>query len=442
MKYIFLDTNIFIHFQLYEQIPWQEIVGDEYKLIIAPIVLDELDKHKTNPNKKIAGRVKNILPKIEKEQTNIDSIVDVYLSTPKDDTFNKFNLSKGQQDHALLAAMLEFGELHGLNSIIFISHDTGPRIRARQLGISVIGLDEKYLLPEEDSPEEKELKTLRKENTEFKNSLPKLELTFNHGETFKQIELNPLFRSEDNYLEKELEDIKEKYYPFIVENTEENDAYVSTHIALENLMNTQRRINSMFGISQPTIEQKKEYNQKLQKFHAEYIKIATEKYKWEEILSNAVFLNLDVSNNGTAPANDIDVFLTFPNSVKVLLYDNFPKFEKPKPPYKPKHAGDIDMSGIGVNFMFNPPAIEYMYIIDKSFVKNSFKHQNVEHSDNGNTIIQYKYPNSLKHNLHFPLEPIWVVCKKSFKIKYKLLVSNYPKQIEGELNINVIVKKE
>ena len=67
MKYIFLDTNIFIHFQFYEQISWQEIVGDEYKLIIAPIVLDELDKHKTNPNKKIAGRVKSILPKIEQE---------------------------------------------------------------------------------------------------------------------------------------------------------------------------------------------------------------------------------------------------------------------------------------------------------------------------------------------------------------------------------------
>lgn len=441
MKYLFLDTNIFIHFQSYEQIPWREIVEDEYKLIIAPIVLDELDKHKTNPNKKIAGRVKNILPKIEKEQTNIDSTVEVCLSTPKDDTFNKFNLSKGQQDHALLSAILEFGELHGLNNIVFISHDTGPRIRARQLGISVIDLDEKYLLTEEDSQEEKELKNLRKENAELKNSLPKLELTFKHGGLFEQVELNPLLQTEEDYSEKELRHIKESYRPFIIENTKENDAYINTPVLLENLINNQKRINSLLGINQPTIEQKEKYNQELKNFYTEHKKIAKEKYEWDKILSNAVLLNLDISNNGTAPANDIDVFLTFPESVKVLFYKNFTKFKKPKPPYKPKHAGDIDMSGIGVSFMFNPPTIEYMYIMDKSLKKNTLEHHNVEHSNNDNTIIQYKYPNSLKHNLHFSLEPMWVLTKNSFKIKYKLLISNYPKQIEGELNINVTVKK-
>lgn len=393
MKHLFLDTNIFIHFQSYEQIPWGEIVGDEYKLIIAPIVLDELDKHKTNPNKKIARRVKNVLPKIEQGQTNADSITNACLPIPKDETFSKFNLSRNQQDHALLSSILEFGEQNGLENIIFISHDTGPRIRARQLGITVFELDEKYLLVEEDSQEEKEL---------------------GH--------------------------IKERYPAFIIEDTTENDIYTNMPVGLENLMSTQRRINSLFGINQPTAEQKEEYNQKLQKFYTKHAKIIKKKYTWDKILSNAVLLNLNISNNGTAPANDIDVFLTFPYSVKIFLYNNFPKFEKPKPPYKPKFSGDIDRDEFGINSVFNPPTIEYIHFMDKSVTKNTVKCCNIEHIGNDGTVIHYKYSDSLKHNLHFSLEPIWVGCKSNFKIQYKLLISNYPKPIEGELNINVTIK--
>ena len=443
MKYIFLDTNIFIHFQPFDQISWREIVGDEYELIIAPVVLDELDKHKTNPNKKIAGRIKNILPKIEQEQTNINSIVNACLPVPKDDTFSKFNLSRNQQDHALLSTILEFGAQNGFENIIFISHDTGPRMRARQLSISVIELDEKYLLPEEDSQEEKELKKLRKENAELKNNLPKVELTFNDGKIFRQVELSPLLQPEDDYCEKELKYIKEEHTLFAVENTIENDVYTNTPILLESLVNNQKRINSLFGaINQPTIEQKEEYNQKLEKFYTEHEKIAREKYTWDKILSNTVLLDLDISNNGTAPANDIDIFLTFPNSVKILLFGNFPKFEKPKPPYKPKYSGDIDMSGIGINFMFNPPAKEYIHIMDKSVIKNTTEYFDAKNTNDGSAVVQYKYSDSLKHNLQFSLAPIWVVTKSSFKIKYKLLISNYPKQIEGELNINVTIKEE
>jgi|GEM_PF-2418430 len=440
MKYIFLDTNIFIHFQFYEQIPWQEIVGDEYNLIIAPIVLDELDKHKTSSNKKIAGRIKNILPKIEQGQTTINGIINACLPVPKDETFSKFNLSRSQQDHALLSAILEFGEQNGSENIIFISHDTGPRMRARQLGISVIELEEKYLLPEEDSQEEKELKKLRKENAELKNNLPKVELTLNDGNNFKQVELTPLLQTEDDYCEKELKHIKEKHSPFTNENTIENDTYTNTSVLLESLVSNKRRLNSLFAaINQPTIEQKERYNQELETFYAEYEKIVKEKYKWDKILSNAVLLNLDISNNGTAPANDIDVFLIFPDSVKILLYDDFPRIEKPKQPYKPKHAGDIDMSEYGINSILNPPAIEYIYIMDKSVIKKTIKCCNLEYA-NGNIIVQYKYSNSLKHNLHFSLEPIWVLCRSNFKVKYELLISNYPKQIEGELNISITTK--
>ena len=159
MKYLFLDTNIFIHFKYYDQIPWQEIVKDEYKIVIAPIVLDELDKYKTNTDKKNTKRVKNILSKIEKEYQKDNSLILVNLSTPKDKTYEKFELSKNQPDHALLAAILEFEDQHENDGVILISNDTGARIRARSLDISLVELDEEFLLPKGDRQRKRSQKT-------------------------------------------------------------------------------------------------------------------------------------------------------------------------------------------------------------------------------------------------------------------------------------------
>lgn len=437
MKYIFVDTNIFIHFQRYDQISWKEIVGDDYRIVIAPIVLDELDKHKINSNKKIANRVKAILPKIEQEQNETRGIIEIIFSVPKDSTFEEYGLSKSQHDHALLATILEFGELNGLENVAFVSHDTGPRMRARQLGINVIQLDNNLLLPEEESQEEKELRKLRKENAELRSNFPDVTLTFDDGKKFKKFELDPLAQTEDDYCIKSLKPVKEKHIPFISEKTIEETFLGKGRIPFEKLMAIQKQLNPLSMLNQPTSEQKEEYNKELKKFYVAYEKIFRDKYQWNSILSNTVRLNFKVSNNGTASANDIDIFLTFPNTVKILLYENFPKYEKPKAPYKPKHAGDIDLSEIAISFPFNPPPREYIRVVDKTTLKNTLECYGVENTDDGSTVVHYKYSKLLKHNLQFSLEPIWAFSENSFKVVYKLLISNFPRQIEGELNIRI-----
>ena len=54
MKYLFLDTNIFLHFQNFEQIPWGNLVGDvDFKIIVSDIVAGEIDKHNDGARGKI-----------------------------------------------------------------------------------------------------------------------------------------------------------------------------------------------------------------------------------------------------------------------------------------------------------------------------------------------------------------------------------------------------
>ncbi|MFT3752093.1 MAG: PIN domain-containing protein [Paludibacter sp.] len=60
MKYLFLDTNIFLHFRSFEQIDWSKLieVDDEYCIVIPEIVIKEIDKIKDTGRGKIQKRAK------------------------------------------------------------------------------------------------------------------------------------------------------------------------------------------------------------------------------------------------------------------------------------------------------------------------------------------------------------------------------------------------
>ena len=61
MKYLFLDTNIFLHFINFEQIPWDNLVGDvDFKIIVSDIVVGEIEKHKDGARGKIQKKAKAI----------------------------------------------------------------------------------------------------------------------------------------------------------------------------------------------------------------------------------------------------------------------------------------------------------------------------------------------------------------------------------------------
>lgn len=63
---LFIDTNVLLHFQTFDEVACNKIVGGDCELQIAPIIIDELDKHKNNQNTKIARRARMIAGKLEK----------------------------------------------------------------------------------------------------------------------------------------------------------------------------------------------------------------------------------------------------------------------------------------------------------------------------------------------------------------------------------------
>lgn len=127
MTYIFLDSNIFIHFKHFEEINWKNELelNNEFEIVLAPIIIDELDKHKYNPNQRISRRVKKLLPRIENLIVEGKILV---TKRPSDSTFTEYNLDKSEQDDCLLATILEF-KLNGPD-VVLVTNDTGPRLKA------------------------------------------------------------------------------------------------------------------------------------------------------------------------------------------------------------------------------------------------------------------------------------------------------------------------
>lgn len=64
MKYLLLDTNVYLHYIDFEQVDWAAIVGDkEYAILVPFIVIKEIDKYKDGPKNKIKTRARAVSSK-------------------------------------------------------------------------------------------------------------------------------------------------------------------------------------------------------------------------------------------------------------------------------------------------------------------------------------------------------------------------------------------
>lgn len=65
MRYVFLDTNEFLLFKDFEQIPWGELIGGtDFTIVVSDVVSREIDKHKDSARGKVQKRAKKVSRKL------------------------------------------------------------------------------------------------------------------------------------------------------------------------------------------------------------------------------------------------------------------------------------------------------------------------------------------------------------------------------------------
>jgi len=418
MKHIFLDTNIFLHFQDFEKINWlTESLSEECTIIIAPIVIDELDEKKIGTNR-IATKARKILNRFEELSENEISEIQkniffkIELSKPSKNIYEINDLNFDEQDHRLIASIIKFKNDYPLDDVLLCTNDVGPRLRAKQFNIGILKLKNKYLLPNQISEEEKKIKKLEQENISLKTRVPKLALLFDNSKEFIKIPVKKNHSENfQEYKQKKIAEIKAKF-----SYKEQIDPFKNPLAAQLNM-----------GLSNQQI---KDYNNKIDEFYASYEEKLDEIYEFDKRVDLTFDICLIIKNTGNIPADEIDIHLHFPDGFELIESKDKSKMpELPKPPYKPKNRLDFGFSSLGaLSPMYNSIGSDSNFNLNSPTIKKT------------NSYDVDFYRKNLKHGYKDELEELSLIFAdfnniNNFKIKYQLSAANIPDKIIGELNI-------
>jgi predicted nucleic acid-binding protein len=422
MQYLFLDTNIFMHFQDYEQIPWKEFVDstEDLVLVVAPVVIQELDKHKRNPNSKLAMRARKLLHKIEDsldKENGANLKVLTIDKTPSEETFHVNALQRSEQDDRLIASMLEFQQGKDREDrVILVSDDLGIRLKLRRFPIKQLQLPENLLLPNQRSEEEALISAMKKEILDLKSRIPVVSLTFEDGTLFKTFARDKPLRDRDEVVSQLLTKQKQTY------------PYLGFTARYENQPTS--FLQDFISLSKAQVD---DYNDQLRTYFSEFERYLLTEYERASVSRNSIRISLLLSNTGTEPANDLDIALHFPDGFELL--DDLPnKAKEPSLPYLPTSRYDRNALRLHVpNLNFGG--------FQREPILNSIDPSRPVIKRTNSYDVTFDLKN-LKHGMRFNVQPLYVKYvdisdASGFAIEFKLHIGNVPKPVTGALNVKI-----
>lgn len=178
---LFIDTNCFLQMKDFNQINWRELFpnAEAIALVVCQAVISELDKHKVSTNRRRKDRARKALKQIEQAADQVDMVLPIREKAPKlnlviwrgKPVWTDFpDLDPKSADDYLVAAASGTGD-----GIVF-THDTWPRIRARLSGVRATSPMEDWLLPAEQTDDQRQITQLKRELEASQNARPKLQI--------------------------------------------------------------------------------------------------------------------------------------------------------------------------------------------------------------------------------------------------------------------------
>ena len=420
MKYLFLDTNIFLHFINFEQIPWGNLVDDsEFKIIVSDIVAGEIDKHKDGARGKIQKKAKvisKLLGDVFLEGKKLSISLDYCMSCPEklpDEVRAKFNPSS--QDDQILMGILASD--YPKENVVVVSYDNPILIKAKAHGLHVFKMQDEFLLKEELSEDEKELERCKKEIAVYKNRMSKPVLLLNKEKTCLKIKRSPMLDVEKE-LAKHMQIIRSQHpYKELPSITKDTTPFCSV----------------FEGCSIIDTDGVKNYNTYLDSYYdreEKYYRTLLEKKMFDERMFE---LSFSLGNEGTDETGNINVFVKFPNGIK--LYNNESNMkvdvDKPQlpPPYRPFYDPRLNEALRNLSPASNS-RVGYinMWNLDADISKKDFA---------------YKASHVNHHVVHNLCDGGVLYIDKencgNFKIEYHIIDSKHIDSINGV--INVVIEK-
>lgn len=414
-KYIFLDTNVFLHYKPVNQLQLERF-GKGCILVVPRVILGELNKHKdSHSSNKIRSRARSVCKDIH-FWSDSGSVSDVlgfnfYIKTSYPENHC---LDPNSNDDRFLSDILEYPAPP--EDKLLISNDSNLCLTAKHLGIEVEMIDDKYALPQEADPIEKENQALRRELELLKNARPRLKVGVIAEESQLDVDNNPLFPVHENSELLSDEDIESKV-------AEIRGSLDKHHLSHSN-SSTSMALAALHYISPEEIS---EYHRKLSKYPEEYRKYLIAR---REFLRNPIFIfSVGIANVGTAPADNVDIYLYFPDGFELFEENDVPQGPA-EPPLPSKPLSSLEKMTSQTASSFWPDINRYVSNIDTLSSFSLKKTNSYEVSDSFRSI---------KHNERVCLHQLFLRFDSfesihPFCCKYRVTVDNLPQVIEGGIN--------
>lgn len=422
----FLDTNIFLHFQSFDQIPWQEeLKAATVRLHVAAVVVSELNKHgEKHAVGHIRERARKILKRIRECFLSGTGEVADRVVLCCDAELEGFDMAARQldpssQDDCILAAILDYKERHPHERVLLVTDDAPFAVRAYTKGVASVELSERLRLPPQADAKVQEIRELKEKLRDVERRLPRLSLTFPDENAYLEVAIFPdvIVTEADaqNY-------VRSQVAPLHPGDTVERWNSIATNYKLAKsrelsesvapLMDMMSSIAEMVAMKAST--DREIYFDRFASFFVEWWKHTNEMRRTKE-------LRLVLTNTGTTPAEEINIFLRVPKSVGIFPAGGLPPAPSPPPLPGQKRGPVIDPKSAAQVAQAHP--IRYV--------------RPVEFPDCWE--LQYQLPRLNHHvtellaglHVRFPSHP----APRPFQIEYRIAAVNMPDPVRGALSI-------
>jgi hypothetical protein len=187
-KFVLPDTSIFLYFQSLDQLDLAEVLQcDAVELVIPPAVIEDLERQgwdhpRLSTRKRAENSLRTIRTWTEMNDGLVRPSVEVTLCySPRPTTFQEHRLDANNRDDLIIASVLEYSQIHGVEAVMLLTDDVRRRLKAHRLNLQSVTLPPGTRLPPAEGALEDQVPGAQWEPTRQPRRGPQVELRFGNG---------------------------------------------------------------------------------------------------------------------------------------------------------------------------------------------------------------------------------------------------------------------
>lgn len=423
----FLDSNVFLHFLPFDQIPWpKEMSADVVHLRVPREVIGELNKHKDGHSVghmreragKILRRIMNFALANDGRVGDSGEVTIVCEQRTPGFDLEARGFNPAVTDDRILAAVLDYKEQHPTEHVVLVTDDAGAALRAHSYGVVRLGLTDEMRIPPAPDEKQKRIRELEERVHAIEKGRPRLHLSFPGGasECTLMVEPDTIVSETDAraYADGAVAKLAPHQTGAALQQMAAKPPTVLDDEVLASIMKTVSAAAGMMAVSA---------REKLMLFHSNCAAYYLAIWKYTNEMRRTKEIRLVLENTGTVPAEDIYVRLRLPR--RLSIFPQGISNSAPVPPLPPGVSAKPQQFGNAKT---------------KTELRHAFEYVGPQELP-GHWDVRFRLPR-LNHHVTEQLTGLHIrfptpEAVATFDIEYRVSAGNTPDAVEGRLSVIV-----